>query len=398
MGWSSAAALNPASIKPGEWFEAPASRMDAVKPDPLPNGYFSAEMEAWSGGAYDSKRDRLMIWGGGHSDYAGNEVYAFDLDALKWERLNEPSADVGGDEPSGVYPDGLPRARHTYNYVQYVTALDRFCTLGGAGLYPSGQTGTSKTHCFDPAGKTWERKSDAIGAGIGAVSGEDAATGMIWVQGGGGSATFSMWDPKSDKWTRYNTYEKGWFDYTYTGAAGGGIFLAIGNGKALVWDVKNPAAQPIEPVMTGSKDILGIQCPGLAYDPVRKRFAAWAGGKDVYSLDPSTWVWSKESIAPGNTVTPTAAEKNGTYGRFRYIPSRDLFIAVNRTSENVFLFRPSGTSRILPLDGKSRSVRSGLSAGFTRGEYGAFLWEAEWRHGAGTADGRVRALGAAKEP
>jgi hypothetical protein len=119
----------PSSIGPGEWFEAAGTRFDAVKPAPLPTGDFAAIMSAWSGGAFDGKRDRLMIWGGGHGDYAGNEVYAFDLGALKWERLNQPSADVGGNESSGVYPDGSPRSRHTYNYVQYVTALDRFCTF-----------------------------------------------------------------------------------------------------------------------------------------------------------------------------------------------------------------------------------------------------------------------------
>jgi hypothetical protein len=36
-------------------------------------------MAAWGGGAHDTKRDRLIVWGGGHGDYGGNELYAFDV-------------------------------------------------------------------------------------------------------------------------------------------------------------------------------------------------------------------------------------------------------------------------------------------------------------------------------
>src|SRR5688572_7463782 len=31
-----------------------------------------------SGGSYDSTRNRMIVWGGGHGDYAGNEIYTFD--------------------------------------------------------------------------------------------------------------------------------------------------------------------------------------------------------------------------------------------------------------------------------------------------------------------------------
>jgi hypothetical protein len=71
---------------------------------------------AWSGGAYDYIRKRMLVWGGGHGDYAGNEVYAFDTEALKWERLTDPSL---GDKASltdrDPLADGNPASRHTYD-------------------------------------------------------------------------------------------------------------------------------------------------------------------------------------------------------------------------------------------------------------------------------------------
>jgi len=39
----------------------------------------------------DTKSNRLIIWGGGHGDYFGNEVYGLDLNNMTMSRLTEPS-------------------------------------------------------------------------------------------------------------------------------------------------------------------------------------------------------------------------------------------------------------------------------------------------------------------
>lgn len=44
----------------------------------------------WSGGAFDSARNRLIVFGGGHAGYYGNELYAIDLDTLTSSRLTDP--------------------------------------------------------------------------------------------------------------------------------------------------------------------------------------------------------------------------------------------------------------------------------------------------------------------
>src|SRR5262249_55208648 len=70
------------SLQAGQWFQVPNSNLSAVLPNPLPPGNPVNIMAAWSGGAYDTTRDRLIIWGGGHADYAGNEIYVFDVNSL----------------------------------------------------------------------------------------------------------------------------------------------------------------------------------------------------------------------------------------------------------------------------------------------------------------------------
>lgn len=328
-------------VKPGEWFSAPASRLDAVKPDPLPvgNSGIASVMSAWSGGGFDTKRDRLVVWGGGHGDYSGNEVYVFSLDSLKWIRASDPSTDVGGVENSGKYPDGNPRARHTYNYVLYVPAIDRFCTLGGAALYPSGQTGSDVLFCFDFAARKWEDRGTVQTTGIGSLSGYDATTGTVWSQAAGNNGAFASWDAAGNIWKGHGSYD-GWLDYNYTAAVGLGKFVAVGKGKVLVWDLAKPGDPVTSMLTTGDTAILAASCPGFVFDPKAGLFVAWAGGKDVYALDLAAKKWTRLAVASTNTVTPTAAEANGTYGRFQYSPSSDVFVGVNAVDQNVFIFKP----------------------------------------------------------
>ncbi len=46
----------------------------------------------------------------------------------------------------------------------------------------------------------------------------------------------------------------------------------------------------------------------------------------------------------GTGDVPTPGALNGTFGRFRYSPVRNVFIAVNSTEENVFIYKPPAAS------------------------------------------------------
>ena len=57
-------------LEPGEWYEIPNSSLEEfnIYPDPVPYGMTGVEsvMSAWSSAVYDTKRNELMVWGGGH--------------------------------------------------------------------------------------------------------------------------------------------------------------------------------------------------------------------------------------------------------------------------------------------------------------------------------------------
>lgn len=329
-------------LQPGQWYEAPNSKLSAYAPDPLPPGYHSAVIKAWSGGAYDTKRDRLIVWGGGHGDYAGNEIYTFDINTLSWSRLTEPSTDVGGDESTGLYPDGLPRSRHTYNYIEYMPNIDRFVSVGGGAMYPSAAVGDNKFHEFDFDTKKWSHSRASIlkgGTYIGSFAVYDPITGHLFRHSRNSGGGLDEYNPSNNTWKQHARYELG----LYVTAAidpSRHILVALGNDKVpLMWDLDNPDAPPVVLNTTGDKTIESGKAPGFVYDPVSDKFVGWNGGSDMYVLDPTTWVWNKITPSSSNKVTPPSVGPNGTYGRFRYIPSKNIFVIVNSTGENVYFYK-----------------------------------------------------------
>src|SRR3974390_1985088 len=75
------------------WHQLANTNMTSVCLGNVPNGMYSDpsmttttkynfdcyQIIPWSSGAADDKNQRLIVWGGGHSDYAGNEVSALNL-------------------------------------------------------------------------------------------------------------------------------------------------------------------------------------------------------------------------------------------------------------------------------------------------------------------------------
>ena len=48
-------------VQPGHWYEVPNSRVRPILPNPVPPGNPAYVMRAWSGAAYDTKREELLV-------------------------------------------------------------------------------------------------------------------------------------------------------------------------------------------------------------------------------------------------------------------------------------------------------------------------------------------------
>ncbi len=379
-GYGVAASAHAAAIddlQPGQWFEFQSSQMSAVDPanDPAVNPNHPgkapwggaegqlAVMDDWAGGAYDTSRDRLMVWGGGHWGYAGNEVYAFSITTGQWTRLTDPSTVI--ELGVGYYPDGKPASTHSYDQLEYLPSLDSFVTfgLGGYGFssLPNPPDYSNETvalnlatnqwsTAFNSATNLWQsalapKPDQANEKEYGQFSAMDG-DGNVWVHTNEGGARLHKYIVSTNTWT---TYKGG---ATYYGEANAAIdtkrnrMIAIGmsgggyanNLFARVWDLNNPDSPSTE--LTGVSVSFAVSGPGLVYDPIGDRFLLWNGGTTVHTLNAADLkTWGTVPLYSGNTVTPTAPNSRGTYGRFRYVPSKQAVIVVNSTTENVYLFK-----------------------------------------------------------
>ena len=340
------------TLQPGQWYRVPNSKLTSVAAQNVP-GSFGGIMGAWSGGAFDTTRNRLIIWGGGHGDYAGNEIYAFDVASLTWVRLTDPSTNVGGDANSGYYPDGKPRSFHTYEYIEYVPSIDRFCSFGNSAGYP-GVNSTSNIDCFNFSTLQWEPRRGNLPAGAwgtpGTAAAYDSTTGHAFVLGMQSSSIVAEFNPSTNTSTvRSNPSYVGYYVTAEIDPTRRKL-VAIGSGQQFMWDISGTGKVNATGLSTsGNTGVVGAPAPGLAYDPVSDRLVAWAGGADVYTLNLDTRVWTRHPPAAGNSVIPTAAAGTGTYGRFRYVPAYNAFIVVNSVSDDVYIYKlTAGAGQPLP--------------------------------------------------
>jgi len=337
-------------VPAGHWYEIPKTRLIDVAPAQSPGGS-STKVVAWSGAAFDTKRARVLVWGGGHSDYAGNEVYAFDLTTLAWQRLTEPS--VADHARTPLYPDGQPRSRHTYNYIEYVPSRDRLVVFGASGPYPAGGGEFSRDVIeFDPSTNRWATSGRSAipkpGNMIGAQARLDEKTGKVFFVGSQ-RAALQAYDPGSDSWSA------GWGPTRVRVHATAAIdparreFYVLGSGvpnspQMLRWNLDRPGnPEDLAGRTTGDTSIEAAYGPGFDYDASRRCLVAWAGGTDVYVLDAQALRWSRVAAASNNDADPGTPNPTGTFGRFRYVASLGLFVLVNSAEQDVFVYRPAST-------------------------------------------------------
>jgi hypothetical protein len=347
-------------LEPGHWYEVPNSKFNHVAyAGPLADKVHAVSgpksvLEAWSGGALDTKRHRLVVWGGGHTDYAGNELYAFDLKVLAWVRLTDPSDPCPSnpcldyrEKSISSYPDGKPVSRHTYNGLAYLPdPYDRLFAQGGA-LYASGGPDRA-TWLFDFEGKSWSRMADVIGppnvAGVTLydnMAAYDPVTKTVWFQGG--RAPFlNEYNPSTDSWTPHGGSAGALLNIYTTEAIDpqDRLLVAVGGRSINKWALSGKLIiPPVQPTSTGDKTIENAENPGFVYYPPGHVFVGWAGGAKLFALDPTTWNWSVHVPASGNTVIPPPVHW-GVFGRFQYDSAMNVFIAVNAANENVYIYRP----------------------------------------------------------
>jgi hypothetical protein len=320
-----------------------------------------AVITAWNGAVADTTRNRLIIWGGGHGDYSGNEVYSLNLGTASptMTRLTNPSdfTQNSGCLDSNVV-DGTPVSRHTYSGIVYLPVQDQMFSFGGSPAPCGGFSGRTYTLDLSQATPTWRAMDPVNGYN---------PTSVYWT----GSAICG-YDPNtqtvictsSDIFLRYNpatnTYTRLSSDQHVPYAASGVIdtkrkrFVFMGveyessTPRVVAVDLSSGSsftAQDWSSQVTGCDALAGASYPGLIYDPVLDRIVGWPNaGNTVYLFDPDQKTCTAQTFpnGPSNTLASTT----GTFGRFQYFPGWNAYAVVSSATLDAYKLTLSETAPV----------------------------------------------------
>lgn len=361
-------------------------------------------IHAYSGFAWDSRRGDLILYGGGHANYAGNDVYRWQATTLDWERMSLPSDVLTlGSYPWLTVdgPDASPPSSHTYDSNIYLPIADRFLTFGGP-IFGEGEPfsiedtdGTYRftgPYFFDPARADGTKVGGKTGSHsqwdnpyLGVIGGEmwenrdvpknlpgaffprhfvEGSTGykqengkdVVFVHGA--YTVLSKYtindvdDPTQDYWEHIGQ-GVGWGPGIGAYYPPHDLYVRISPSLFSYWDLStagptnsNVAFVPNGPSLdNASLGGYGLGDYGMDYDPPRNRFLLWGSGGDVYALYPPPVVsphgWNLEKLENSITPTPDNGPGVGIYGKWKYIAQIDAFITVqDRFAGNIWIYKP----------------------------------------------------------
>ena len=348
------------NLEPGHWYEAPNTFMNDVAPDPIPDSRSNIDQVInYSGSAvFDSKHNRLVVWGGGPSGYSGNEIYAFDVDTMKWDRLTEPSRDVCLEpdsstppdqtcrhEHTGYYADGTPRSRRMLDSIEYIPSVNKMCAFGGGSMFKTSSYTAYNFDCFNFDNMSWEKAitfPDSDSGYSSFISAYDPVSGYVYFRQGIYTDETGRYNPVTNEWDLVvSPNYKANYMWNAVVDPKHGKFLSFGSGSTsgtYALDIENPASSGVLNA-TGDTEIESKRGPGADYDQFNQRVVGYNGSEYLFALDLDQNKWEKVYPSASNTVTPPPPPYNGTYGRFRYIPKYNVFILVNHALKNVFFFK-----------------------------------------------------------
>ena len=299
----------------------------------------------WNGGAVDTRRNRLLIWGGGHDGYYGNELYALDLNTLTIQRLNDPGLPPASSCTDAIANGTQPNSRHTYGGNAYMENADRLFIHGGALACPSGSEAPGNqvwTYAFSATGTgtKWQKMDPEIvgttpqGNLNGKTAAYDPNSGMVFFHD---RIYLYSYDLTSNTVTQRNTQWQSSINWKQDAVVDSDqkYYLLIGGGAVYRYDISGTAGYPVTQITTtGDNSIVNASSPGLAYDTENQRIVAWDGGDTVYFLNTQTWEWTSSTFSGG-----PAANSNGTWDRFGYVPNLGVFVTLNSVDANGYALR-----------------------------------------------------------
>lgn len=296
----------------------------------------------------------VVIFGGGHGDYAGNELYAYGpmhSDSPIWRRLTDPTLPA----PTNVARDGngKPVSRHTYDTLVYLPAQNKMLCIGAPGYYSVGfafNSGDIFDFNVNPSSTNpWSSVDTGFpgftgGGTISLMSGYDTVSNKAWGIGQGNATKLCSFDPATSTWSSYyKDNPSGPGNNKAALASSKGLFVFMNGTTVYAQDINSPNSVLYTPTVSGTAPATGSNA--LDWDSVGGYFVCLTDSGDMYKLTPGanpatdTWTWTNTTT---NGVTMPSPSTNGVYGRFRVYTGdqsvpRGIFVMRRHDASIVFV-------------------------------------------------------------
>lgn len=322
---------------------------------------------AWNGGAFDLDRGQFRVHGGGHADYGGNEVYAFDFAALSWTRETDPQPltgrmlkDTDGDGVADACPAPAegPPATHTYQGFVYVPAIDRYW-LFGTVEYCSGAMGGQSVWEYDAGGRSWTALPDLDPYAKFARTLIDPVSGNVLVHVGRKNGWHAI-APQSRAIVR--TFSNDPFGNYIDGPAvfdaGQRVIYTIIDARSRdrlvayqLPDASGAGAFSGRVVAEWEKQ--GMKSWGIAQH-ASGLLVLWDGSTRILAVDPQSGrSWELEASGADYSSGRGDGKPGRVYSKWAYIPQVDAFFGITSAELGIVLYRLGG--KVRPDNGRRSS-------------------------------------------
>jgi hypothetical protein len=356
-------------------------------------------IRSWSGAIADAtaNANRLLIWGGGHRNYFGNEIYSLNLNEIPitLTRLKDPTIPTNFANRSncvdGIPPgssDVAPNSRENYGGLAFIPGAYQMYTVNGA-LACENADGTSNTWTISLTSLSnssfWVHKDLTLSAGpkpgsngaalYGSVASYDPNSRLVFVRDSLAIYTYNIQTNIYTPITPANgivtsIYLSGTIDpirklFVLVGGLGcpggtcgpgDGVFVAdisnISNPTTTTlqnWTAKTMADPNCAEFLSGGVHPISSSNPGITFDSMANDFVGWPNqGDSIYTLtpDPANQRLTCQKLTfpggpPNSEHAPTIGPNtsNGTFGRFQYFPGPDIFVLVNDWNIPAYVLR-----------------------------------------------------------
>lgn len=367
----------PQSTRPG-WDSIPNTRMDSVCPPNNFNGTTYAwaskceqVMYAWSGGVEITNDPTLgpgmMIWGGGHNDYPGNELYflylgqsATDPNRLTVARLTNPTtttqpgaggpANLGGSCSVNIMSDGTANNSHSYgNFIQD-PVNDRMVTFTGG---PTCQNGDTSQHLnfYDIAHNTWSAIRNDLDADYNGSGCWNPVNNHYLILT---FHSFYDYDPVGNTLTRKNSlgldsHTRAVCDTVH------GLLVDFGPSTSFTINYGDGSFALSNFTPPAACSALRATYPGLTFDSDRGLVLGYLGtGDTVYEYNAAANTCVARTLNTNPCGNPGATA--GVMTRWQYEPQFKVAVLWNDPHQNACVWWPSAATADFPLRSGATTV------------------------------------------